>query len=325
MTYSIEHFINPAIAEAQYSLSQQVQDYIALSEGFTVASPEPTIAEIRQCYQEYCQYIAKDQSFPVHRQQEVIPAEQHPVTVRHYIPERQCADAQILFIHGGGFLVGDLESHDSICAHLAYRTYMHVTAVDYRLAPEHRFPAAFEDCLAAYQHLCQQSDTPIILCGDSAGGTLAAGVSGHCLQEQLPMPQGQLLLYPYLGGDPSAGSYQRHRNAPMLSLKNMLDYARHYYGETLPTDDPRALALRALQFAGLPATEIFVAEIDPLADDGILYVQRLKAAGVSAQCTVLKGLPHGCIRGWDHIDDVRRCWTQMIAALGNLAKGGKTR
>ena len=319
--HTLEYFVNSAIPEAHYSLSQQVQDYIALSERFSIAHPEPTIAEIRQCYQDYCQHIAGEVDYPASRLEETIDSQGYPVALRHYVPENLRDDARILFLHGGGFVVGDLESHDSVCAHLAERTQMCVTAVDYRLAPEHKFPAAFEDCLAVWQYLKQHSDTPIILCGDSAGGTLAAALSGYCLENHLPMPQGQVLLYPYLGGDPSAGSYQRYRNAPMLSLKEMHDYARYYYGDHLPSHDPRALPLRALHCAGLPATAVFVAEIDPLADDGILYVQRLKAAGVPAQSTVLRGLPHGFIRAWAHIDAVRDCWTQMITALENLAQG----
>ena len=322
MTYSTRTLINPAIAsaEGQYCLTPQVQDFIALSDQFSTQTPEPTLAEIRQNYLNYCQFIAKDEIFDVEREDAVISSGAHHLAIRNYRPTNPRHDAQILFFHGGGFLLGDLDSHDSICAHLAERSRMSVTAVHYRLAPEHPFPAATEDCLAAYQHLQQLSDLPIILCGDSAGGTLAAGLSDQCREQNLVMPKGQLLIYPYLGGDPSAGSYQRHRNAPMLTLQDTHDYARHYYGETLPINDPRALPLRAMEFAGLPATVIFVAEIDPLADDGIQYAQRLKAAGISASCTIMTGLPHGFMRGWRSIDEVAKCWTQMMKGLDGLAK-----
>ena len=323
MFHTIEYVINPAIpsAEGQYCLSPQVQDYIALSEKFSPESSEPTIAEIRSCYREYCQHLAEDDNHAVSRLEEVISSRGYPITLRHYILDDFRDDARILFFHGGGFVVGDLSTHDSICARLAADSGMCVTAVDYRLAPEHPFPAAFEDCFAAWQYLGEHSETPIILCGDSAGATLSAGISAHCLENGMPMPQGQLLMYPYLGGDPSAGSYQRHRNAPMLTLQDMCDYARAYYGDTLPIDDSSALPLRALRYAGLPATVIFVAEIDPLADDGILYAQRLKAAGVPVRCTVLEGLPHGFTRGWRHIDAVADCWRDMMTALDGLAQG----
>ncbi len=322
MTYNIEYFINPAIpsAEEQYCLKPQVQDYIALGKDFVLQDSEPTIAEIRQAYLAHCQFIAKGETFAVQRTEHTILSDAHNITIRSYLPEKPRDDAQILFLHGGGFVVGNLDSHDSICAHLAQKSQMQVWAVDYRLAPEHKFPAACDDCFAAYQYLCQHSDRPIIVCGDSAGGTLAAGLSLECRAQNLIMPQGQLLLYPYLGGDHTAGSYQRHRNAPQLTLKDMHDYARYYYGDTLPIDDPRAMPLRAPQFAGLPATVVFVAEIDPLADDGVLYVQRLKAAGVVASCTILTGLPHGFMRAWSYIDDVAICWEHMNNALEALAK-----
>ena len=321
MNHHIAYFINPAIpsAEEHYCLKPQVQDYIALGKDFTVQGSEPSIAEIRQAYLAHCQYIAKNETFAVQRTEKTIASDSHNIVLRSYHPESPKKDAQILFFHGGGFVVGNLDSHDSICAHLAERSQMCVTAVDYRLAPEHKFPAAFNDCLAAYEYLSQQSDLPIILCGDSAGGTLAAGVSLECREQNLTIPQGQLLMYPYLGGDPTAGSYQRHRNAPQLTLKDMHDYARYYYGDTLPIDDPRAMPLRALEFAGLPATKVFVAEIDPLADDGVLYVQRLKAAGISAHCSIVTGLPHGFMRAWHYIDDVAICWDHMINALDALA------
>ena len=322
--HNADHLINPAIpsAEDEYAntLSAETQTFIKISERFASPNPEPTLTEMRTNYLAYCADVCPPEEFSILRENSSLVTPTHPIPLRRYTPESPRSDAQILFFHGGGFILGNLDSHDACCAQFAERSGMTLTAVDYRLAPEHPFPAAFKDCLAVYLHLQEPPSTPIILCGDSTGGTLAAGVSHHCRDQQLVMPCGQLLIYPYLGGDPSAGSYQRHQNAPLLSLQDMFEYGKYYYGNTLPLDDPCALPLRSWKFSGLPATVVAVAEIDPLADDGRLYTLHLKAAGVSAHCDIATGLPHGFLRAWNHIDAVRACWARMLKALDALAQ-----
>lgn len=137
------------------------------------------------------------------------------VPVRIYTSAEQ-AKAVLLYLHGGGFVVGGLESHDDVCAELCKRTGCTVVAADYRLCPEHPHPAPFDDAMTAYRWVSAQFDLPLVVCGDSAGGNLAAAVS-HASRGDGGAPVGQVLIYPGLGGDHTAGSYVRHSEAPMLS------------------------------------------------------------------------------------------------------------
>ncbi|MBC7478310.1 MAG: alpha/beta hydrolase fold domain-containing protein, partial [Pseudorhodobacter sp.] len=124
---------------------------------------------------------------------------------------------QLIYFHGGGFYVGGLHSHDSVCAELAMRTGLTVTAVDYRLSPEHPHPAAYDDAMA----VTLATDGPVLLAGDPAGGILAAAVA-HGLRAHGIMPLGQVLIYPGLGGDMDKGSYLTHAHAPMLTRADVV-------------------------------------------------------------------------------------------------------
>ena len=323
---SLNFGANPAIEslEAHYPMmiAQDTWDYIAMSAQF---SPEklydittPTLEDKRNAYNAFCQRLRQNTTGVI--SQDDLWGQ---IPIRRYTPS--CASAhdasaqtvEILFFHGGGFIVGDLDSHDHICATLCQRTEQVITAVDYRLAPEHRFPAAFEDCLAAYQTLCRRHQGDIVLCGDSAGGTLAAGISAYCALHHLPMPRAQILIYPYLGGDPQGGSYQQHRNAPLMTTQDMLGYSQCYHGEYLPLDDIRALPILA-DSTTLPATICLVYAVDPLADDGVQYCRRLEAAGVQQHLYTSAGLPHGTFRAFEHIAAVAQSWDWLIDTYQHL-------
>lgn len=199
-----------------------------------------------------------------------------------------------LYFHGGGFVVGGLDSHDDVCAELCDATGYRIVSVDYRLAPEHRHPAAFQDACAATVAAADEWYGALILCGDSAGGTLAAAVA-HALGPRLPLI-GQLLIYPSLGGDRSRGSYVTHAQAPMLTTADMEAYTRLRHGGPEPLGDATAAPLQAEDFGTLPPTVVIAAECDPLADDGTEYAARITAAGGAALCVVEPGLVHGYLR-----------------------------
>ena len=140
---------------------------------------------------------------------------------RHYQPDAVRTAAHLLFFHGGGFVVGGIESHDSICAEIAVAAGMNVFALDYRLAPEHRNPAAFKDALGAYLSL--RKENPVILAGDSAGGNLAAAVA-LAARDREQSASGQLLIYPTLGGEALAASNREEAAAPLLTSQDMRFY-----------------------------------------------------------------------------------------------------
>ncbi|VDC27326.1 alpha/beta hydrolase [Pseudogemmobacter humi] len=196
------------------------------------------------------------------------------------------AGPRVVYCHGGGFVVGGLDSHDDICAGICDRTGLEVVAVDYRLAPEHPHPAALEDVLAVIGALPGR----LVLAGDSAGGCLAAAAC-HVLRD--PRILGQVLIYPLLGGDTGRGSYVTHADAPMLTRADVAYYAGI---RGAAKGDPTALPLDDGDFTGLPMTLAVAAECDPLADDATDYAARIRAAGGRARAVTDAGLVHGWLR-----------------------------
>ncbi|MBP1883396.1 alpha/beta hydrolase [Sinorhizobium mexicanum] len=199
------------------------------------------------------------------------------IPVRHYQPGDVATDTRIFYIHGGGFVVGSLESHDAICAELADGTSAELVSVDYRLAPEHVWPAAFEDCYEVLQNLIA-GGRPVVVVGDSAGGNLTAGIVLKAKAEGLSGIIGQVLIYPALGGDLVSGSYIEMADAPGLTTADV-----GYYRDILkaPADNAFAHPLKASDLSGLPPAYITAANFDPLRDDARNYAARLAQAGVN--------------------------------------------
>ncbi len=223
----------------------------------------------------------------------------------------------VLYLHGGGFVVGGLESHDDICAEIAARTGLRVVCADYRLAPEHRHPAAFDDACAVARALLAEG--PLLLCGDSAGGNLCAAAA-HALRGT-PGLLGQVLVYPGLGGATDRGSYLTHADAPMLTLQDVLFYKDIRHGAPPPGGDPTVSPLQDRDFTGLPPTLAISAECDPLADDARDYAARLTAAGVPAQWVQEPGLVHGYLRARATVPRAAASFDRLIAALSAMAQG----
>lgn len=216
----------------------------------------------------------------------------------------------ILFAHGGGFVLGGLDSHDDLCADIAVGTGCQVVAVDYRLAPENRHPAAYEDLSHVAEELCPQG--PVILCGDSAGGTLCAALAGT--RADLGF-RGQVLLYPLLGYAAEGGSFDLHAHAPMLTTAELKDYAAARGGAP---DDPSAVPALG-DLVNLPPTRLFPAECDPLCDDAVRYHTAALAAGADSRLTVQMGMVHGWQRARGHGPLMRACFAQFLQALRELA------
>ncbi len=225
--------------------------------------------------------------------------------------------AVLLYLHGGGFILGGLDSHDDVCAELCQGAAIEVASLDYRLAPEHPYPAALDDTEAAYRGLLA-ADRRIVVGGDSAGGNLTAALCLRLRRLGLPQPAGQLLIYPGLGGSASVA----HAQAPLLSTENSLRYRQLYAGpgRAVPVGDSEFAPLRARDFRGLPPAAIFAAAIDPLCEDAAEFAARLRADGVQVTHRNEPGLVHGYLRARHASRRAAHSFGAIVAALRALGQ-----
>lgn len=242
------------------------------------------------------------------------------IPFRRYRLDGRPPRAAILYFHGGGFVFGGLDSHDDICADLCGETGFAVISIDYRLAPEHLHPAAFEDAVAAFDWLVAETELPTVLCGESAGGNLAAAVA-HATRGRARPAVGQVLIYPSLGGDPLAGSYIEHAEAPLLSTADLAFYKQVRTAHTPRADDATLEPLWDSDFAGLPTTVIVAAECDPLSLDGEIYRNRILAAGGTAAWLNERRLTHSFLRARKSTLRAGEAMADIVAALVALGEG----
>jgi len=227
------------------------------------------------------------------------------------------ARGTIVYFHGGGFVLGGLESHDDVCAEICDGTGARVVSVDYRLCPEFRHPVQYQDCRDAAQAVQARFGGPLVLVGDSAGGNLAAAVSHGARGTDMQIA-GQILIYPGLGGDPDSGSYIEHANAPMLTRDEIVFYKHVRFHGDEPHLDPTYAPLRDADFSGLPPTRVFSAECDPLCDDGSAYCVRIRGAGGDAVSVTEPGLVHGYLRARTSVDRARNSFERIVGAISGL-------
>ena len=229
-----------------------------------------------------------------------IPGPAGEIPVRIYTPVAAGSDALpvLVYYHGGGWVIGDLETHDALCRTLANEAGCKVVAVDYRLAPEHVFPAAVDDCYAALKWVEANGAsigvdaTRIAVAGDSAGGNLAAVISQVAKAEKGPRIALQLLIYPVTDTDVDTGSYKENESGYFLERDGMIWFFDHYL-KGADRNDPRVAPLKAVSLAGLPPAYVVTAGFDPLRDEGRAYADALKAAGVPTEHVNYEGMIHG--------------------------------
>jgi acetyl esterase len=220
--------------------------------------------------------------------------------LRIYTPVAAGGDALpvLVYFHGGGWVIGDLETHDALCRTLANEAGCKVVAVDYRLAPEHVFPAAVDDCYAALKWVEANGAsigvdaTRIAVAGDSAGGNLAAVMSQIAKAEKGPKISFQLLIYPATDTNVDTGSYQANGSGYFLERDGMIWFFDHYLAGA-DRNDTRVAPAKATSLAGLPAAYVVTAGFDPLRDEGRAYAEALKAAGVPTEHVNYDGMIHG--------------------------------
>ncbi|NOT55362.1 MAG: alpha/beta hydrolase [Deltaproteobacteria bacterium] len=248
--------------------------------------------------------------------------------VRIYIPEGKGPLPILVFFHGGGWVVGNCESHDTPCRSLANGAGCIVVSVDYRLAPEHKFPAPAEDCYAATKWAALNAagfggdPKRIAVGGDSAGGNLAAAVAQMATDRGAPTLAFQLLIYPVTDYGYATASYRNNAEGYLLTKDSMQWFWNHYLQSESDGQNPYASPLRGQRLSNLPPALVITAEFDPLRDEGEAYATKMKQAGVSVTYTDYKGMIHGFLSLADIMDQgkqaVKEACTQLRAAF---AKG----
>lgn len=226
----------------------------------------------------------------------------------------------VMYCHGGGFVVGGLDSHDDVCAEICAQTGYRVVAVDYRLAPEHPHPASFEDAWTALAWVEAAYGPGIVLAGDSAGACLCAAVAHHARGRSQAI-MGQVLIYGALGGDMDQGSYIEHAQAPMLTREDIQYYTDMRAQGAVPQGDPRFAPLQDSDFAGLPPTVLVTADCDPVRDDSRVYRDRILAAGGKAHWINEAGLVHGYLRARHSVGRARDSFERISIAVEALGQG----
>jgi acetyl esterase len=258
---------------------------------------EPTLAQMREGLAGLATFAGQTQVFDVETRDENLPGSAIPIRV--YSPGLSSGALLpgLIYFHGGGWLSGSLESHDAICRSLASAGRCRILAVDYRLAPEHRFPAAIEDCLAAVEIVTAQpalfdlDPARIGVAGDSAGANLAVVVCQMARARGFPIAL-QVLFCPVMDALGRTPSRQALGTGYFLEERTMVRYWEHYRIEGLSPDDPRVSPLRAGDFHNLPPALIHTAEYDLLCDEGALYAQELERAGVKVRHCRHPGMIH---------------------------------
>ncbi len=259
-----------------------------------------TPAEARAAYRDRRSFAQPDPP-PVGRVRDLQAA---GVAMRLVRPASVSDDAALpvlVYFHGGGWVIGDLDTHDVLCRSLAAGAGCAVLAVDYRLGPEHRFPAAVDDCVAALRFVQAEGDglgldtSRIAVGGDSAGGNLAAVVCLAQREAGLPLPAFQLLIYPATDQRAVAPSHTSNGQGYLLTTDSMAYYRGHYIADAAQWTDWRASPLLATDHAGLPPALVLTAGFDPLRDEGRQYADVLSAAGVPTQYVCFERQIHGFI------------------------------
>jgi len=254
-----------------------------------------------------------------HVENRAIPGPAGEIPIRIYRPDDSGPLPVLVFFHGGGWVICDLDTHDPICRSLTNQARCMVVSVGYRLAPEHKFPAAPEDCYAAAQwvaqHAAELNGDParIALGGDSAGGNLTAVVAQMARDRDGPPLIFQLMIYPATNFKAKTASKASNAQGYVLTYEDMLWFTNHYLKSEEDKQNPLASPMLAANLRGLPPALIVTAEYDPLRDEGEQYGERLKEAGVPVTISRYNGMTHGFLSM--PFDQGKKAMAEMSAAL----------
>ena len=256
----------------------------------------------------------------------LVPAEELPgglpaIAYREYRPDGSPVLPALVYFHGGGWVLGDLDTHEGVCRALANAAGCVVFSVDYRLAPEHRYPAAADDCYGFTRWLAEHSEDKgvdaqrIAIGGDSAGGNLAAVVALMAKDAGLPAIRLQLLIYPVTDYCLDTPSYLENAEGYGLTREGMRWFWGHYLAREEEGAEAKASPIRAESLAGLPPAYVITAGFDPLRDEGDAYAAKLIEAGVPVELDRYEGMIHGFCIYLGRLDEAGVSVARMAAAL----------
>ena len=246
-----------------------------------------------------------------------------PVPVRVYRPEGEGPFPTVVFFHGGGYVIGDLDGHDLLCRHLVEESGCGVVSVDYRLAPEHPFPAAVEDAYAATEWVAANpeavdGDGRLAVMGDSAGGNLAAVVSLLARDRDGPAIDRQVLVYPAVSPREDWDSREENAEGYYLEEPDMEWFGDCYYGSDVHEANPYAFPLVACSHADLPPATVLTAGFDPLRDEGAAYAETFREAGVPVEHRNYDDVVHGFFTMLAGPADLERAHEAVADVAGDL-------
>ncbi len=277
----------------------ELKDFLARLDTVPAGS---TLEERRRAWREFCLQNNHPRPAGMSVWHETLSLPEREIALRWYMPEFERPYPCVIYLHGGGWVLGDLDTQDTIAWGIARGARALVVSVNYRRAPEHPYPAAFDDSYAALEHVAERANdfgiepSRIAVCGDSAGGNLAAAVTLAARDRNGPKIAAQALLYPVLDVDTTRGSYQENADSPLLTRDEMEHFLEAYLGERRRDPDGYAMPLRADDLSGLPPAFVHTAEFDPLRDEGHLYYRRLTEAGNEAEYRFAERMPHSFAR-----------------------------
>jgi len=310
----------PIKALENFDLDPEIESFIETSIRVSSnLSTSSSIAQQRENYDKSCRYFYYGSPPGVESTDDIVAGRHGNIPVRRYSSQNQGGpdDTQIVFIHGGGFILGSLDSHDDICAEICDAAGLDTISIDYRLSPEFYHPVHLDDVVDAYLHTWRRNS---IIVGVSAGANLSAAMC-HRLKTSAQKPSAQVLIYPALGGELfDLESYTTNANAPLLTTEDIRFYqdVRCKNGGT-PVEDAEFYPLVAENFSGLPSTVAFSADIDPLRDDSRLYVEKLREAGVHAIWHNEPGLTHDYLRARRTSHKAADSFRQICMTIKKLA------
>ncbi|MBL4598422.1 MAG: alpha/beta hydrolase [Rhizobiaceae bacterium] len=289
-----------------------------------------TAKQQRAQYNDLSAHFGKPRPQSVRVSDHKIAGDNHQIPIRIYSPDTKEQTPVVFYIHGGGFVVGDLESHDDICGEICERANVTVFGVEYRLAPEHKYPAAYDDCKSVLNAIdgfaadFNFDSDRLVLAGDSAGGNLAAALCLYARDTNGPAIKGQVLVYAGLGGDTSKGSYISRGGKAALTAKDIDFKKTLFIGDVgVPGyTDKYAFPLLETDFSGLPPAFLSPAHFDPLCDDSEQYASLLRSAGIPAKVREEKLLVHAFLRGRHMSKAAGAAFSAIIEAIKSLAYQG---
>jgi acetyl esterase len=304
------------------SFSQQVQSALNFSTHLAETTP-PTdnqLQTMRNFYRRMGIMAGKPESL-YKIEDRSINTPDGEIAIRIYRPSPEPNLPVTVYFHGGWFFMGDLESHDILLRNLASKAACVVIAVDYRLAPEHPFPAAINDSNAALQWVATNAgelnvdSSRIAIAGDSAGGALATTVARNVAHMGGPKLLLQALIYPVTDSSLNTASWEEFANGPVIEKNNAAQAWAMYVPDPNDRTNPDAAPFYADDFTGIAPALIIAAECDPLRDEVIAYAQKLKDSGIQVQDSLYIGMPHGFFQLGGYIDDADKAIDEVATAL----------